>query len=166
MFFERSAIRNANVFFFNMWEVSKESSTKNFFSKRKILRLPQNIYKDCLPVLKFSLYSKTNKIILNCWVVEISEYRIQQEVRFCYRNLPVKCVCVCVCVCACACVFMYEQRKTQLDATQWFLLYFRFAQHISGTIMPFIRSSRLYSNIPLPRCITYGHALDQQPPIA
>jgi len=34
--------------------------------------------------------------------------------------------------------------KGQLDATDWFLLqHLLFAQHVSGTIMPIIRSSRI-----------------------
>jgi hypothetical protein len=38
----------------------------------------------------------------------------------------------------------FEERKNQLDATKWFLLNLWFVQHVSGTIMPIIRSSRLY----------------------
>jgi len=44
------------------------------------------------------------KTVLYCWFVEILGYRIEQEARFYYRHLPVKCLCVCVCVCVCMCV--------------------------------------------------------------
>jgi len=38
---------------------------------------------------------------------------------------------------------LYVEIKGQLDATDWFLLQnLLFAQHVSGTIMPIIRSSR------------------------
>jgi hypothetical protein len=38
----------------------------------------------------------------------------------------------------------YVEIKGQLDATDWFLLQnLLFAQHVSGTIMPIIRSSRV-----------------------
>jgi len=40
-------------------------------------------------------------------------------------------------------IYIYVEIKGQLDATDWFLLQnLLFAQHVSDTIMPIIRSSR------------------------
>jgi len=69
--------------------------------------------------------------------------------------------------------------KGQLDATEWFLLQnLLSAQHVSGTIIPIIRSSRVIqmvaacgtwrfdlqvvaSNIPQPGHVTYSFTPDQ-----
>jgi len=39
----------------------------------------------------------------------------------------------------CICV----EKENQLDATEWFVA-LKYAQHVSGTFMPIIRSLRLY----------------------